>query len=184
MRSPLPCQSQGQLARLGYESPHQTPRTNANKNPIRRQHQYMVSDPTQTHLHYYSVCARIHVFSLAFVTAKLLSRCIIRRALINLKHAAVPFLALSLLVLQSIEVYRTKVNILYPRCKFNIYYILRSTNQLYLTVPKTNTSNGVHAFSVSAPTLWNSLPLHIRATASLDIFKSLLKTHLFKISYD
>ena len=61
---------------------------------------------------------------------------------------------------------------------------LRSTNQLYLTVPKTNTSNGVRAFSVSAPTLWNSLPLHIRATTSLDIFKSLLKTHLFKISYD
>ncbi len=61
---------------------------------------------------------------------------------------------------------------------------LHSTNQLLLTVPKTTTSNGVHAFSVSAPTLWNSLPLHIRATKSLDIFKTLLKTHLFNISYD
>ena len=62
--------------------------------------------------------------------------------------------------------------------------ILHSTYPLLLTVPKTTTSNGDRAFSVSAHTLWNSLPLHIRATHSLDIFKTLLKTYLFNISYD
>ena len=52
---------------------------------------------------------------------------------------------------------------------------LRSTTQLLLTVPKTTTSNGDPAFSVSAHSLGNSLPLHIRGTMSVDIFKTLLK---------
>uniref|UniRef100_UPI0037E8CD6E fibroblast growth factor receptor 1-A-like n=1 Tax=Semicossyphus pulcher TaxID=241346 RepID=UPI0037E8CD6E len=38
---------------------------------------------------------------------------------------------------------------------------------------------GHRAFSVSAPTLWNSLPAEICNAASLDIFKNTLKSHLF-----
>ena len=38
---------------------------------------------------------------------------------------------------------------------------------------------GDRAFSVAAPTLWNSLPLDIRCCVSLQSFKTLLKTHLY-----
>ena len=38
---------------------------------------------------------------------------------------------------------------------------------------------GDRAFAVTAPSLWNQLPEHIRGEQSLDSFKSKLKTHLF-----
>ena len=58
---------------------------------------------------------------------------------------------------------------------------LRSTNQLRLTIPKITTSNGDRACSVSAPTVWNS---SFTCPSYKVIFKTLLKTHLFNISYD
>uniref|UniRef100_A0A3Q3FGZ3 Reverse transcriptase domain-containing protein n=1 Tax=Labrus bergylta TaxID=56723 RepID=A0A3Q3FGZ3_9LABR len=42
---------------------------------------------------------------------------------------------------------------------------------------------GSRAFSRSAPHLWNSLPPQIRNIDTLSIFKSHLKTHLFKLAY-
>ena len=39
---------------------------------------------------------------------------------------------------------------------------------------------GDHAFSVSAPKLWNNLPEHIKCSLDLTSFKSNLKTYLFK----
>ncbi|KAL3046902.1 hypothetical protein OYC64_021177 [Pagothenia borchgrevinki] len=42
---------------------------------------------------------------------------------------------------------------------------------------------GDRAFSVAAPTIWNALPAEIRNAASLDIFKSSLKTHLFTMAF-
>lgn len=39
------------------------------------------------------------------------------------------------------------------------------------------------AFSVVAPRLWNALPFTVRNIPTLDHFKLLLKTHLFKIAY-
>ena len=39
-------------------------------------------------------------------------------------------------------------------------------------------------FSSAGPKLWNSLPLEIRTPQTVLIFKKLLKTHLFKISYN
>ncbi|KAK3705766.1 hypothetical protein QZH41_000593 [Actinostola sp. cb2023] len=39
---------------------------------------------------------------------------------------------------------------------------------------------GYRAFAVAAPYLWNTLPIDIRSCDSLSIFKSKLKTHLFK----
>ena len=42
---------------------------------------------------------------------------------------------------------------------------------------------GGRAFTHRAPYLWNALPLAIRNANTLDIFKSILKTHLFSMHY-
>ena len=60
---------------------------------------------------------------------------------------------------------------------------LRSSDQHLLTVPRTNLKYGTRAFSVAAPSLWNQLPAHIRATESYERFKVLLKTHLFRTAF-
>jgi hypothetical protein len=61
---------------------------------------------------------------------------------------------------------------------------LRSAHQRLLTVPLSRTKQyGSKAFSVAAPTIWNSLPDDIRKSRSIDAFKSKLKTFLFKQHY-
>ena len=61
---------------------------------------------------------------------------------------------------------------------------LRSSNSLLVTsrVAKFKTL-GDRAFSVSAPTVWNILPLYIRNSETVDIFKRNLKTHFFTLCY-
>lgn len=62
---------------------------------------------------------------------------------------------------------------------------LRSTNKLLLNVPKINTkSYGQRAICHAAPALWNELPLHIKLSDNIDIFKRKLKTHLFKQTFE
>ena len=61
---------------------------------------------------------------------------------------------------------------------------LRSASESRLCVPRTRTHFGDRAFNIAGPAAWNNLPKHIRAATSLASFKRLLKTHLFKISYD
>ena len=62
---------------------------------------------------------------------------------------------------------------------------LRSDDQLLLSVPKSKRMlRGDCAFAVSAPKLWNDLPLHVKQASSLSVFKSLLKTRLFSIAFD
>ena len=62
--------------------------------------------------------------------------------------------------------------------------VLRSASQMLLDVPSnTSVSKGDRAFSVIGPTLWNSLPLHIKSSATVERFKSTLKTHLFSIAW-
>ena len=57
---------------------------------------------------------------------------------------------------------------------------LRSSDQHLLQVPHTSThSYGERSFQVAAPTLWNSIPLHIRQSQTVHVFKKLLKTYLF-----
>ena len=57
---------------------------------------------------------------------------------------------------------------------------LRSSEQHLLQVPHTSThSYGERSFQVAAPTLWNSIPLHIRQSQTVHVFKKLLKTYLF-----
>jgi len=61
---------------------------------------------------------------------------------------------------------------------------LRSNNAFSLAVPRSRSvSFGDRAFSVCAPKLWNSLPVDIRTAPSLTSFKSLLKTHLFRLAF-
>ena len=43
---------------------------------------------------------------------------------------------------------------------------------------------GFRTFTVAAPFLWNSLPLEVESSPSLNIFKSKLKTHLFKCAFN
>jgi len=51
-------------------------------------------------------------------------------------------------------------------------YALRSSAKSLLVVPKVNCSTlGDQAFAHAAPVLWNSLPLTIRTSSSLAIFK-------------
>ena len=60
----------------------------------------------------------------------------------------------------------------------------RSENSGLLTQPRTKLkSAGDRSFSASAPKLWNSLPVHIRNSSSVDNFKRSLKTHLFSNCY-
>ena len=62
---------------------------------------------------------------------------------------------------------------------------LRSCTTKTLAVPKCRTKTyGDRSFVNSAPKLWNALPSEVRNAASLSNFKKVLKTHLFKITYD
>ena len=61
---------------------------------------------------------------------------------------------------------------------------LQSSAKILLQVPRSSTKFGDCSFSVAGPTAWNSLPDHVKNVSSLEAFKSLLKTHLLKHSYD
>ena len=45
-------------------------------------------------------------------------------------------------------------------------------------------SYGDRAFSVAAPKYWNDIPLDIKLSGSVDVFKSRLKTYLFRLAFD
>ena len=42
---------------------------------------------------------------------------------------------------------------------------------------------GDRSFAIAAPSEWNKLPSEIRSLPTLNVFKSKLKTHLFKLSF-
>ena len=61
---------------------------------------------------------------------------------------------------------------------------LRSQNDNLLLTPRYRLDGyGKRSFAVAAPFLWNSLPIDIKKSPSLDIFKRRLKTHLFINDY-
>ena len=61
---------------------------------------------------------------------------------------------------------------------------LRSSNTNLLARPTGITSNFTsRAFSVSAPSTWNTLPTHIRSLDKLSTFKRQLKSHLFQSAF-
>ena len=63
---------------------------------------------------------------------------------------------------------------------------LRSSSETRLLVtPITSLkSTEVRAFSSSAPKVWNSLPSDLRTLQTLSLFKSRLKTYLFKLAFN
>ena len=64
-------------------------------------------------------------------------------------------------------------------------YALGSSAKSLLFVPNVNCSTlGDRTFAYAAPVLWNSLPLTIRTSSSLAIFKKQLKTFLFKKTFN
>ena len=69
--------------------------------------------------------------------------------------------------------------------KRDTHRTLRShSGAINLHQPVGNTAYyGDRAFSICAPKLWNSLPINIRASQSLEVFKSRLKTYLFMSFY-
>ena len=61
---------------------------------------------------------------------------------------------------------------------------LRSNSKSLLNVPRLRTiTYGDRSFRKSAATLWNNLPEHLKAANSVNLFKSKLKTYLFKAAY-
>ena len=61
---------------------------------------------------------------------------------------------------------------------------LRSANDTLLVPPKAKTvSYGERSFKYAAPQLWNNLPSHVRNVPNLNIFRKVLKTHLFSLVY-
>ena len=61
---------------------------------------------------------------------------------------------------------------------------LRSSSQHLLATPKARLKTyGERAFAVAAPRLWNSIPLELRSSSSIDIFKQHLKTYLFQQAF-
>ena len=61
---------------------------------------------------------------------------------------------------------------------------LRSTAKSLLKVPSQRTTTyGSRSFRASAPQLWNQLPEDIKNAGSVNTFKTLLKTHLFKRAF-
>ena len=58
---------------------------------------------------------------------------------------------------------------------------LRSSSRNLLVIPRSKLkSYGDHAFSVSAPKLWNDIPETIKCSVDLNAIKRNLKTYLFK----
>ena len=63
---------------------------------------------------------------------------------------------------------------------------LRSSSQLLLqpyNATKTKKTLGDRAFQVASPELWNRLPNDIRNAKTMDVFKSVVKTHLFRKAF-
>jgi len=55
------------------------------------------------------------------------------------------------------------------------------TDAPMFVVPRIHTELACRAFSVAAPSTWNSLPAEIRLGENILTFKRHLKTHLFKL---
>ena len=60
---------------------------------------------------------------------------------------------------------------------------LRSADKVILIEPKTRTEFGKKSFSYTGPHQCNQLPLCVRQSLSVDIFKTRLKSFLFSKSY-
>ena len=65
-----------------------------------------------------------------------------------------------------------------------IFYCSTQSHLPQLFEPHTVSKYGDRSFSKTAPSLWNKLPSEIKNCSTLECFKCLLKTHLFKEAYN
>jgi len=65
------------------------------------------------------------------------------------------------------------------------WYNIRSNSGILLEPPrgKMLATLGERAFQAAAPHLWNELPLQLRTAGSVETFKNLIKTLLFRRSF-
>ena len=61
---------------------------------------------------------------------------------------------------------------------------LRSSSSANLYIPRTNLHFGSRSFHIAAPTVWNSLPSTLRSSQTLNTFRKLLKTRLFRSAFN
>ena len=61
---------------------------------------------------------------------------------------------------------------------------LRSINKDLLVEPKIKKSYGSRSFKYAASTIWNDLPDDIKESDTVDKFKKLLKSFLFRSAFD
>jgi hypothetical protein len=61
---------------------------------------------------------------------------------------------------------------------------LRSSSMQLLVQPPTTTNIARRAFSRAAPIVWNSLPYNIRTSDTFERFRSLLRTHFFRLAFN
>jgi len=69
-------------------------------------------------------------------------------------------------------------SLLHPYVSISTHTLRSSSHQL-LTIPRCRTEFGKRAFSNSAPSVWNTIPVEIRSSSSLVSFKRSLKSYLF-----
>ena len=88
------------------------------------------------------------------------------------------------LVNKSIMMYKIVNNIVpeYLSSRFVFRYNLRDSDGT-LAIPQPRTNYCKRSLSYSGVVLWNSLPLNIRKSLSLNEFKSKLKNHDFESSF-
>ena len=68
---------------------------------------------------------------------------------------------------------------------YNPVRTLRFSRSINLFVLRSRTfTYGDRSFACVSPRLWNKLPDFIRYSETLDSFKTMLKTHLFKIDFN
>ena len=60
---------------------------------------------------------------------------------------------------------------------------VRSTSSNPLYIPRVKTKAGTRAFSVAAPTVWNSLPASVKSEGNIASFRRRPKTYLFNAAY-
>lgn len=61
---------------------------------------------------------------------------------------------------------------------------LRSASNDLLVCPRARTVTAERAFSIAAPKLWNTLPPFVKSADNLSVFKTRLKTFLFRKAFD
>ena len=60
---------------------------------------------------------------------------------------------------------------------------LRSASKSMLVAPRTRVTAGDSSFAAAAASVWNTLPLSVKTSATVDAFKKALKTHLYTLAY-